>query len=158
MESYFEYVLEARSSLKYRPVDEDCTPATDEAHLWGALLPLPQAHLYCEDPLVEGATFVPERMFKVDFLFWSGKQLIAVEIDGSSHIGSETHIIKDRLLQRSGVHVVHITNREVFEFGTKIIRKLLPAPVWRFNLSKWPRSPWGDSGDYEFDPDDDIPF
>lgn len=103
-----------------------------------ALLPLPQAHLYLEDPLQDSPVvlghfpFIPKNMVKVDFAFWTGQQLVAIEIDGSSHIGSQSHIRKDRMLQRAGVMVIHILNSEILEHQQNIIWKLLPKSVVNF--------------------------
>jgi Protein of unknown function (DUF559) len=60
-------------------------------------------------------SFVPENMVKVDFAFWTGRSLIAVEIDGSSHFGREAHIQRDRMLQRAGVMVIHVLNSELLK-------------------------------------------
>lgn len=64
-------------------------------------------------------------MMKVDFAFWNGERFIAIEIDGASHIGNERHIVKNRLLQRSGVQTVHILADELHEYGGTILN-LLP--------------------------------
>jgi hypothetical protein len=50
----------------------------------------------------------------------------------SSHIGSENHVTKDRLLLRAGVQVVHILNSEVKEFGEKVVTRLLPRSITRY--------------------------
>lgn len=71
-------------------------------------------------------------MFKVDFAFWTGKQFVAVEIDGKSHIGDEKHITQDRMLQRAGVQVIHILNKELMEHGTQVMSALLPKPISHF--------------------------
>jgi Protein of unknown function (DUF559) len=101
----------------------------DRSLVWSALLPLPQAHLYVEDPFSETFSYVPEDMRKVDFAFWTGQRFIAVEIDGSSHLGSEEHIRKDRALQRAGVLVIHILNKELLEHGQRVVEKLIPREV-----------------------------
>ena len=74
-------------------------------------------------------------MFKVDFAFWTGKNFVAVEIDGSSHVGNERHVTKDRMLQRAGVQVIHILNSEVLQHGNEVIERLLPREItnfWRY--------------------------
>jgi hypothetical protein len=133
LDVYFEYVRK-----ECEPLPEDYPwqitmnkrpPKSDVWWLFQALLPLPQAHLYHQNPLSETYSFVPERMVKVDFAFWTGEELIAVEIDGSSHIGSANHVTKDRALLRAGVHLIHILNNEVMEYGTKIITRLFPKSV-----------------------------
>jgi hypothetical protein len=107
-------------------------PADSSFWFFAAPMPIPQAHLYVSDPLRDKATFVPERMVKVDFAFWTGTNFIAIEIDGSSHVGSEKHIWKDRWLQRAGVQVIHILNDEIDQFGMKIVTSLLPKSISMF--------------------------
>jgi hypothetical protein len=107
-------------------------PASDPKWAYEALLPLPQAHLYLRDPLSRVYSFSPERMYKVDFAFWTGKRLVAVEIDGKSHIGSTHHIVKDRLLQSANVQVIHIMNEELLHHGEAVIQKLLPREIARW--------------------------
>ena len=82
-------------------------------------------------------------MFKVDFAFWTGEELVAIEIDGGSHIGSEKHVRKDRMLQRAGVPVIHILNKEVEEHPDAVIRRLLPDQISEFwnHLSPYPYNP-----------------
>jgi hypothetical protein len=95
-------------------------------------LPLPQAHLYLDDPLREKKCWwKPEFMVKVDFAFWTGKGFVAVEIDGASHIGNPKHIEKDRALQRAGVEVIHILNSELLEHAAGVLN-LLPTSVTDF--------------------------
>lgn len=89
-----------------------------------ALAPIPQAHLYLDDPLTT-ATASPEFMVKADFAFWTGTGFIVVEIDGGSHIGNPRHITKDRALRNSGVEVVHILNEEVDRCGAALIKWLM---------------------------------
>jgi very-short-patch-repair endonuclease len=71
-------------------------------------------------------------MYKVDFAFCTGQRLVAVEIDGSSHVGSPGHVWKDRHLMRAGVHVVHILNAELVQHGTRAVTELLPNDVLSF--------------------------
>lgn len=86
----------------------------------------------------------------VKHTLWTGEHLIAIEIDGGSHIGSEAHIQKDRLLQRSGVHVVHILNSEITKYGLKVVERLLPSEITHF---------WSSSErKYRCNPFNDIPF
>lgn len=130
-------------------------PYDNPRWIFGALIPLPQAHLYMEDPLADGYSFEPQRMVRVDFAFWTGTKLVAVEIDGASHVGDRDHVTRDRMLQRAGVQVVHILNDELLEHGAKAVRRLLPAPF--FSFWKWERNksyvPWNPISTV-----DDIPF
>jgi hypothetical protein len=130
LSAYFDYL---RSTVEKLTPDLFHPPGRfpDDKADWvfDALLPLPQAHLYVVDPLDEtwySSLDSPQNMFKVDFAFWTGTEFIAVEIDGGSHIGSDKHITKDRMLQRSGVQVYHIMNQEVTDYGTKVVSRLLP--------------------------------
>ena len=94
-----------------------------------ALAPIPQAHLYLDDPLCGDDPAVPEFMIKADFAFWTGVGFVVVEIDGGSHIGDPRHITKDRALRSSGVDVVHILNEEVLHWGPDLFPRLLPQLV-----------------------------
>ncbi|MDA2937556.1 endonuclease domain-containing protein [Acidobacteria bacterium AH-259-A15] len=118
-------------------------PVNNSDWVFDALMPLPQAHLYLHDPLSD-RLFPPKNMIKVDFAFWTGKHIVAVEIDGSSHVGSENHVRKDRLLQRAGVRTIHILNSELHKHREKVITELLPRPIvsfWDNVNSKYPSNP-----------------
>jgi hypothetical protein len=100
-----------------------------------ALLPVPQAHLYLKDPLTEDrSTFVSDKSNRVDFLFWTGRKLIAVEIDGKgpSHI-SQSHIEKDRKFAHADIKIIHITNDEIDNIGPKVIERLLTQDIIFWN-------------------------
>jgi hypothetical protein len=127
-----DYILRDFPKEDERPSQYKDAPYNDVNWVFDAMMPLPQAHLYATDPMEDSYHFAPNKMMKVDFAFWTGKGLVAVEIDGSSHSGSEAHIQKDRLLQRSGVHVVHILNNEISKYGEKVIRRLLPPEITHF--------------------------
>lgn len=155
LDLYFEYCRECITppgymQRVYAKKEEQPVPYNDVDWVFEAMMPLPQAHLYQSDPLADEFHFAPNRMMKVDFAFWTGKRLVAVEIDGSSHSGSDAHIQKDRLLQRSGVHVIHILNQEISKHGMKVIRRLLPTEITQF----W-KAP---EEKYRTNPLCDIPF
>jgi hypothetical protein len=135
LDLYFSYVTsrtEPNAWEKRQPRTSLEKPKDDPLWVFAALLPLPQAHLYLSDPLSQKYSFVPENMVKVDFAFWTGEHIVAIEIDGGSHIGSRDHIRKDRMLNRSGVLTIHIMNDELLEHGEEVIRKLLPTEVTKF--------------------------
>ena len=152
LDLYFDYCLEAVKPPSYysrlgEPRKDWTPPHNDDDWIFDALLPLPQAHLYETDPFAEKFAFVPGRMMMVDFAFWTGKRLVAVEIDGGSHIGNPAHVERDRLLQRAGVHVVHILNSEIAKHGMRVIRALLPSDVvyfWKTAEEKYRTNPFYD--------------
>jgi hypothetical protein len=132
--SYCDYCVEHVARVK-RLADLYSDGHEEHKHpnlIFRALLPLPQAHIYCRDPFSPTFGFVPERMHKIDFAFWNGHELIAIEIDGSSHVGSAEHVRKDRHLQRSGVKVIHILNEEITQHGGAVIDRLLSRELLRF--------------------------
>ena len=155
LDLYFDYIRKSMAPPTYLTRSQTerkswRAPYDNDDWMFEALLPLPQAHLYQSNPLDDTFSFAPNRMMKVDFAFWTGKRILAIEIDGGSHIGSEAHIEKDRLLQRSGIHVVHILNSEIAKHGMKVIERLLPPELTRF----WSTP----EKDYRANPFDDIPF
>jgi hypothetical protein len=98
---------------------------------YNALLPIPQMQLYVEDVLDFDRewTFEPNNNFRVDFGFWTGTKLVAVEIDGSEPEGYARDIRRDRLLRRADVDVVHILNAEVEKHGQRLMVPLLPQSI-----------------------------
>lgn len=148
---YFEYCLESVKIPSYLQSPslkkENLSPPYNSIDwVFEALMPLPQAHLYQHNPFQDNFEFIPDRMMKVDFAFWTGNRLVAIEIDGSSHSGSEDHIKKDRLLQRAGVDVIHILNNEIDAYGKKVISRLLPSVIQKFwkSSEKHPYNPFAD--------------
>jgi hypothetical protein len=135
LDLYFKYLQKAVTpwpGYKDTPREKHPVPTNDPDWMFAGLMPLPQAHLYLEDPLSSEYTYVPQWMVKVDFAFWTGKRIVAVEIDGGSHIGNENHIRKDRMLQRAGVLVIHILNEELNTHGVRALERLLPRELTRF--------------------------
>lgn len=133
LDLYFSHVIDEMIWTSY---EGDRSWRCDQRWAFWALMPLPQAHIYARDPFTSyhDRTFHPERMFKVDFAFWTGKRFVAVEIDGESHIGNKNHVTKDRMLSRAGVTVIHILNSEIRAHGERVITSLLPEPI---------TDPWG---------------
>ncbi len=105
---------------------------TDPNIAFDALLPIPQAQLYVEDLFEESYNFNPENMVVVDFLFWTGQKLVAVEIDSMRRDGEENQLSKDRMLKRAGIDVIHILGREIIEYGVKAVGKLLPQEITNY--------------------------
>jgi hypothetical protein len=94
--------------------------------VWRALVPIPELQLYVHDPLGDTETYQPGNNFRVDYGFWNGEQLIAVEIDGAEPEGYARDIRRDRLLRRAGVDVIHILNLELTKHKARALRELLP--------------------------------
>jgi hypothetical protein len=118
-----------------------------ETDVWRALLPIPELQLYVNDPLAATRSYEPNNNFRVDYGFWDGNQLIAVEIDGAEPAGYAKDIRRDRLLRRAGVDVIHITNFEIAKHkGTALVR-LLPRRFFGYD--------WDYPGER---PDLDVPF
>jgi hypothetical protein len=153
LDLYFAYCTSTGEPTKWelQHYKEKLPPPKDDRDwIFDALLPLPQAHLYLSDPLGENSSFVPNHMIKVDFAFWTGTEILAIEIDGSSHVGNESHIRKDRMLQRVGVPIFHILNAELLQHGQKVISRLLPAGITHY----WKSA----EGSFRCNPLSGIPF
>jgi hypothetical protein len=114
--------------------------------LWRALLPIPELQLYVQDPLAETKNYQPDNNFRVDYGFWNGEKLIAVEIDGAEPGGYARDIRRDRLLRRAGVDVIHILNLELTKHKARALMELLP------------RQFFGNDWNYEGRKPDVIPF
>lgn len=132
-ELYFQHLVDHHGSMLTFMEEEESEAGV---YVLRSRLPLPQAHLYVENPLNRSQfNLRPENMFMVDFAFWTGEHLVAVEVDGGSHIGSPDHVRKDRMLQRAGVQVVHVLNEELDKHGTDVISRLLPDEIPRTGLN-----------------------
>jgi hypothetical protein len=57
-------------------------PGRDNKIAYNAMLPIPEMQIYVHDPLDDNWAFEPTNNFRVDFGFWTGSHLVAVEIDG----------------------------------------------------------------------------
>ena len=116
---YFKYLKDEAFDIfdRDRSVDK---------RIYNALLPLPEMQVYVSDPLKDNPyiTYAPENNFRVDFGFWTGTKLIAVEIDGNDPKGYASDVRRDRLLRRANIDMFHITNQEVMEYGDKIMSVL----------------------------------
>ena len=63
---------------------------------YNALMPIPQMQIYVSDPLEDPPSkFMPDNNFRVDFGFWDGERLIAVEIDGGEPEGYAKDVRRD---------------------------------------------------------------
>ena len=95
--------------------------------VWRALLPIPELQLYVQDPLASVRSYEPKNNFRVDYGFWDGERLTAVEIDGAEPEGYAKDIRRDRLLRRAGVDVIHILNLELEKHKARALDQLLPT-------------------------------
>jgi hypothetical protein len=120
-----------------------------EKDLWRALLPIPELQLYVQDPLAETMSFQPDNNFRVDYGFWDGEKLIAVEIDGAEPEGYARDIRRDRLLKRAGVEVIHIMNTEIARHKAHALVQLLPRKFFGYDWNYEGKRPY---------PGGDIPF
>ncbi len=115
---YFEFLKEESPFVK-----------KDSFGRYNALMPIPQMQLYVEDVLDPRWSFEPKNNFRVDFGFWTGTKLIAVEIDGNEPEGYAHDVCRDRLLRRADVDVVHILNTEIDQHGRDLMTPLLPRSI-----------------------------
>jgi hypothetical protein len=121
LNTYFDHLKESAHD-KYLSNDY----ANGDKRVFNALIPLPEMQIYVSDPLNDRSYggYAPENNFRVDFGFWTGTKLIAVEIDGNNPQGYADDVRRDRLLRRANIDVFHLTNSEVLTFGKKIIHVL----------------------------------
>jgi hypothetical protein len=101
----------------------------ERGSVYSALLPIPEMQIYVTDPL-DYHSWEPSNNFRVDYGFWDGKQLIAIEIDGSEPSGYARDVRRDRLLRRAGVDVIHVLNTEIEQHRARALTALLPEQFW----------------------------
>ncbi len=122
LDLYFEILLE---DLGWGVGGTDDAPEV----VFNALIPIPEMQLYVQDPLDEMPTFDPQTNFRVDFGFWTGEQLVAIEIDGAKPQDYARDLRRDRLLRRAGVDVINIHNLELERHRAQAIQQLLPKSI-----------------------------
>ena len=66
-------------------------------------------------------------MQKVDFAFWAGHRMIAIEIDSDNKLLPDV-IRRDRRYRDSGIEVIHILNSEIERFMSSIM-DILPQEL-----------------------------
>jgi hypothetical protein len=123
--------------------------AKEKNSLYSALLPIPEMQIYVADPLDDETGYEPSNNFRVDYGFWDGQQLIAVEIDGAEPAGYARDIRRDRMLRRAGIDVIHILNVEIEKHGEDAVGLLLPRSFLGNPYNAWSR-PYGFDGDIPF--------
>jgi hypothetical protein len=95
------------------------------------ILPIPQAHLYLSDPFAD-FDGTPNTMIKVDFLFWTGKEIVAIEIDGKDKTSADINA-RDCKLRAAGVReIIRILNSDLINSGIKVITSQLPRSITHF--------------------------
>jgi hypothetical protein len=75
---------------------------------------------------------------RVDYGFWNGEKLTAIEIDGAPPpIGFAEEVAKDRVRERrlrmQEVDVLRILNSELWEHKVRALVKLLPRQFFGFD-------------------------
>lgn len=94
------------------------------------ILPIPQAHLYLSDPFADLEQL--DTMIKVDFLFWTGTEMVAIEIDGTNKTSAEINA-RDCKLRAAGVReIIRILNSDLINSGAKTITSQLPTSITHF--------------------------
>jgi hypothetical protein len=111
-------------------------------HIWRALVPIPELQLYVRDPLSPERSYHPENNFRVDYGFWNGDRIIAVEIDGAEPAGYARDIRRDRLLRQAGVDVIHILNLELQRHRGRALAELLSPRFFGFGWNYEGRRPF----------------
>jgi len=131
IEFYFEYL----SALCPEPGSiTDPFGPEEPMQVFNALLPIPEMQIYVSDPLENPYAREPSNNFRVDYGFWNGTKIVAIEIDGGEPEGYARDVRRDRMLRRANIDVIHILNMEVEKHGMRIINRLLPSEFlydWR---------------------------
>ena len=117
--------------------------------MFSALRPLPRAHLRAPAD-VAAAPYDPASMIGVDFAFWTGGGLLAIELVGSETRGPRARARHDRL-QGAGITVLEMPQSALLD--SQAFAELLPASFHRFWQGQaLPRGPFGTTALSDFEP------
>jgi hypothetical protein len=134
----WEVALKCRKQIGLRDLNPAYDMVTD---VWLALLPIPELQLYVNDPLSPSESYQPDKNFRVDYGFWDGEKLTAVEIDGAEPSGYARDVRRDRLLRRDGVEMLHILNGEIMEHKARALLEYVPRHFFGFDWSYPSKAP-----------------
>lgn len=95
-----------------------------------ALMPLPNAHLYIDRDVETGDG--SSRIILADFLFWTGKRFIAIELLNDKD--PKYHIERVRKFLRNGIEPVMIFEEEIKKERENALCRHLPADILNFWL------------------------
>ncbi len=117
--------------------------------MFSAPRPLPRAHLHA--PANRGAAlYDPASMIGVDFAFWTGGGLLAIDVIGSETRGPRDKARHERL-QGAGIALVEMPQSALLD--SQAFAKLLPAFFHRFwEGQALPRGPFGTTALSDFEP------
>lgn len=131
--------------LYFKKVDEQVTPGENNREVdpkelpipvnryewcFYALMPLPQAHIGVLDALAGDFASSGPKAIKVDFAFWTGKRLVAVDIlYRENYFRSKEGFHKERLLQNAGVRFIRIPEEKLLRCEAEHLADLLPRDV-----------------------------
>lgn len=130
----------APRSLAAIPLKDRPVPYNSSRWIFDALMPLPQAHLFGA-PSNSGAAVLQ----KVGFAFWTGRRLIALEIDDVKRSTETSRADKAERLEGAGIHVIHLNLDDLDEVRARAAIALFPDEIthfWKFSEAQHRRNPF----------------
>lgn len=126
LDSYFAFIHRQILDNR-RELIESLKPFKDlytfEQWAFSALRPLPRAHL--------GAPEDAAAMIRVDFAFWTGAEIVAIDLLGSE-TRRKSHAKRSTVLANNGVKLIEIRHETLAEAGSSDFAAALPAEFHRF--------------------------
>jgi len=131
LDCYFDFIARHVENHRYALLGKlEPFPTLFQFRDWvySALMPLPRAHLHAPN---SSEPFGPETLAQVDFAFWTGKTLIAIEIPGK---GTRAPIVDQRhiRLRRAGVGVTELTDELLESTNAADFEAALPKDLLLF--------------------------
>ena len=148
LDRYFEYIAvrveQGRDELTAKIADFGSLYRYED-WVFSALRPLPQAWLN-----TTAGEYDPAAMTGVDFAFWTGDKIVAVEITGTET--ASPHVLEQRdRLRRNGVSVLELPLSALAD--STALAALLPEPFDKFwEGETLPSGPFGTTALSAFDP------
>lgn len=133
LENYFKFIRDQVADNQAE-LTQSLVPFGDlyefEQWAFSALRPLPRAHLWAPEN-DKTAEFDSTGWIRVDFAFWSGAEIIAIDLTGTETRG-RSHAGRSDRLARHGVKVIEIPNVVLTEAEPEIFAASLPAEFHGF--------------------------
>jgi hypothetical protein len=133
LDRYFEFIRDQVAGNQAE-LTQSLAPFGDlyefEQWAFSALRPLPRAHLWApEDDTV--TEFDSAGWIRVDFAFWGGAEIVAIDLIGSETRGA-SHARQSTRLAQHGIKVIEFPNAFLADAASNDFAASLPAEFLRF--------------------------
>lgn len=110
-------------------LEDEEIPIFDSRIVFSGLLPMPEIWVHASDTILN----MSSNWYRADLGFWTGKELVLIEIQGGSHVGKINDIMRYRAINsHDDIKVIYLHDDEIFKLAPYDMIKILPESVWKY--------------------------